>query len=370
MARIGIDARKYFDFGIGTYIQQLVQAFGERASIHNIVLFVAPEESNAIQLPDGMSKVPVDYAKYSIREYVSYGRRVRSEHIELFHEPHYTLPAGLKGRSVVTIHDLIHLKFPQYFNAVQRAYARFMIRHAVNDSGAVIAVSQRTKEDIVERLRISDERIHVIYNGVHRKFRKVDDSRALEQRKQRFRLERPFVLYVGGQKPHKNIGVLLKAFQEAQESFPDLELVFVGERLSEHKALADQARSLGIDSKVKDIGRLHGDELVYLYNLAQVLVIPSLYEGFGLPALEAMACGTPVVVSDRGSLPEIAGNGALVFEAHRADALADTLRQVFNDSTLRAGLIERGLKQAERFSWNITAEQTLRVYESVISSKY
>lgn len=366
MALIGLDGRKYFDFGIGTYIRHLVQAFYELRTSHSFVLFVSPEDKLQIQAPDGMSKVESRYGKYSVGEFVNYGTLIRRQQIDLFHEPHYTLPAGLKGRSVVTIHDLIHLKFPQYFNALQRTYAAFMMRYAVENAGAVIAVSKRTKEDILERFRVPDDRVHVIYNGVSNRFRKNERSDSLEHFKKSYALSEPFILYVGGLKPHKNIPVLLNAFKILRASHKEVNLVFAGEQFFEDVGLSNQAHELGVSNAIKDLGKLEGDDLVSLYNLADVVVLPSLYEGFGFSALETMACGTPVIVSDRGSLPEIVGDGAIIFEAEKPESFAEALKRVLDDTHLQSQLIERGLKQASKFSWKETASKTLQLYESLL----
>lgn len=366
MARIGIDARKYFDYGIGTYIQQLVKAFQHLPSSHSFVLFLAPEDMTRVEPQTGTRTVKSRFGKYSVSEFLNYGAYVRKQGVDLFHEPHYTLPLGLRGRSVVTIHDLIHLKFPEYFNPLRRAYAVFMIRQAVTNAGAVIAVSQKTKEDIAERFGVGDDRIHVIYNGISEQFRKIEHSTVLEYFKKSKGLSKLIVLFVGGLGRHKNIPVLLKAFKLANASKSDLELVFAGERLLENKELTILARELGILGAIKDLGRLNGEELVALYNCADVVVLPSLYEGFGFPALEAMACETPVIVSDRGSLPEVAGDGALSFEAERPDSLAEAVKKILYDSQFRGQLVERGKMRAKQFTWHAAAKKTLALYESLL----
>lgn len=367
MARIGFDARKYFDFGIGTYIRQLTRALPEALPLHSFVLFVSPDDYGRIPSGERMEKVVSDVGKYTIREWLSYGGTIRRRGVELFHEPHYTLPAGLSGNSVVTIHDLIHLKFPEYFSAGARAYAWLMMRHAVQHSGAVIAVSERTKQDIIERFGIREEKIHLVYNGVAKHFRRLEPSEALQQFKRRFSLDKPFVLYVGGFGRHKNISVLLRAFCLLVRKEKGVQLVFAGKRFFEDGDLSREALRLGIESFIKDLGILQDDELVTLYNLASVVVLPSLYEGFGFPALEAMACGTPVVVSDRGALPEIVGDAALIAEAENAESLASAMENLLVDSELRNRLIERGRKRAAGFTWEEAARKTAQVYEKVLN---
>jgi glycosyltransferase involved in cell wall biosynthesis len=366
MARIGIDARKYFDFGIGRYIRQLTLALHEEQPLHSWVLFISPDARGRIPTGERMETVLTDVGKYTLREWLGFGATVRRQQIDLFHEPHYTLPAGLARKSVVTIHDLIHLKFPEYFSPVARTYAWFMMRYAVNNSGAVIAVSEKTKEDILERFDVEQEKIHVIHNGISQQFRRLEPSEALQKFRTRYSLDRPFVLYVGGLGRHKNIPVLLRAFRIVREKEKGLQLVFAGRRFVEAHALVHQARQLGIEDAITDVGMLEDDELVFLYNLASVVVLPSLYEGFGFPALEAMACGTPVVVSDRGSLPEIVGDAAIIVEADRAESFAAALERVLHDADLRDKLRERGLRRASTFTWQEAARKTAQVYDTLL----
>jgi glycosyltransferase involved in cell wall biosynthesis len=367
MARIGIDARKYFDFGIGTYIQRLIESLHQLQIPHSVTLFVSPADRANLQLPSGVNTIETRYGKYSWGEFASYGSDIRKQKIDLFHEPHYTLPRGLNGRSVVTIHDMIHLKFPEFFSTAQRLYASFMIRYAVNNAGAVIAVSQKSKDDLAERFRIDEKRIHVIHNGIGKEFRRILDADILRRFRKSRGLERPFVLYVGGLRPHKNIPVLLKAFTMLRQSKRDLELVFAGDRILENPDLSGLARESGILGLIRDLGRVNGEELVALYNCAEMVVLPSLYEGFGFPALEAMACETAAVVSNKGSLPEVVGEGAAIFEAEQAESLAEVMKRLFDDSEYRRRLCSRGRSQAARFTWDECARKTMAVYDSMLS---
>jgi glycosyltransferase involved in cell wall biosynthesis len=366
MARIGIDARKYFDFGIGTYIQELTRALHDLHPLHSFVLFVAPADVGRIPPMARLQPVVSRYGKYSIGEWLWYARTIRQQRVDVFHEPHYTLPAGLRGKSVVTIHDLIHLIFPEYFSASARSYAWLMMRHAVQHSGAIIAVSECTKRDLVEHFGVREETIHVIYNGVGRHFRRLDDQELLRQFITQHALRKPFLLYVGGLGKHKNIPVLLKAFRLLQEKGMEMDLVFAGKKFFDVADLAAQAHALGITQAIRDLGPLENEHLVTLYNLATVVVVPSLYEGFGFPALEAMACGTPVVVSDRGALPEVAGNAALIFEAKQPESLAAAVEKICADSHVRDRLIEQGKQRAAAFSWEDAARKTAHVYESLL----
>ena len=366
MADIAIDARKYFDYGIGSYIQNLAPALARMNAAHSFTLLVSTADLGRINAPEGWLKKKCDYGKYSVGEIAFLGRAARSAKVDLFHEPHYTLPAGLRGMSVVTIHDLIHLKFPQYFSGLQRRYASAMIRHAVNHAGAIIAVSQKTREDILDAFNVPEERVTVVHHGVRPTFRRLEERGSVERFRKSRGLERPYVLYVGNVKPHKNIPRLLDAFAQVRTRHLDLDLVFAGGSCLEVGALLEQSRRLRITESIRDLQQLSETDLVNAYNGADAVVLPSLYEGFGFPALEAMACGTPVVVSNAGALPEIVGEAALIIDPTNSDEFAQAILGVLDNSEKRSQLIEKGKVRAASFSWETAGRQTLTVYEKVL----
>lgn len=367
MPTIALDGRKYFDFGIGVYIQNLVSEFSSLRPSHRFVLYVSAEDRQKITVPDHWDVRETRYGKYSIGEFISFGQAVRKDGVDLFHEPHFTLPLGLQGRSVVTVHDLIHLKVPQYFSSVQRAYVRFMVRQALRNAGAIIADSENTKNDLVELFGISEDRVAAIHCGVRPFFRPLD-----HQSVRRFRDERglksPYLLFAGNIKPHKNVPTLLRAFSLLHARFPELRLVFTGGECFADAELARLARDLRIAEKITDLGRVGEGELLTAYNGAEALVLPSYYEGFGLPVLEAMSCGVPTVVSTGGSLPEVAGDASIICDPNKAEAFAEAVEAILTDSTLRSKLVDLGKQRSSQFSWRETARQTMIVYERVLSA--
>ncbi|MFH0989694.1 MAG: glycosyltransferase family 1 protein [bacterium] len=363
MAQIALDARKYFDFGIGTYIQSLITGFEQHRDKHDFTLFVPEQDTARIHVDSAIRIIPVPYKKYSLGELFGFKSMMQNYAIDLFHEPHFTLPFGLQKNSVVTIHDLIHLKCSEFFSLPQRMYARQMLSHAVNHSGRILTVSQRTKQDIQEFFSVPEERISVIYNGVGRIFRKIEDEQKLKAFKIRYSLERPFVLYVGNVKPHKNIPLLLMAFSRLRLTYPDLLLVVVGGNLKSDVSLTAMVNELNISHSIKELGQISNDDLVLAYNSAQMLVQPSLYEGFGFPVIEAMACGTPVICSDGGSLPEIAGNAALIISKRSMDGLLDSMTKLLDHNELRLDLIKKGFQNSKRFCWEQTAKETIGMYD-------
>ena len=365
MAVIAIDGRKYFDFGIGTYIQQLVKTLSGLRSAHRFILYSSPSDVSSITLPRRWEIAEANYSKYSISEIGSFGLRIRRDKVDVFHEPHYTLPIGVKNISVVTIHDIIHLRFPGSFGRLQRSYSREMVRHSLRSSRFVITDSEFTKIDILSTFRVAEDKINVIHLGVGEQFKKLKPGRTITEFRQRFGLKRPFVLYVGNVKKHKGIDTLLEALKRIPAK-RDLELVLVGGSISQDPVLQSMAMALGIGDRIRELGRLNDNDLVTAYNAAEVLVMPSRYEGFGLPALEAMACGTPVLVSDAASLPEVVGDAALIFGVGHSAECADGLLRVLNESSLRRTLIRKGAERAKKFPWSQTAARTLELYEKIL----
>ena len=365
-ACIGLDARKYFDLGIGTYIRNLVTSYAELASPHRFVLFVSEEDASRIGAPMNCRIVKVPYGKYSLSELFLFAPRLRREHIDLFHSPHYTLPFGLGRRSVVTIHDLIHLHFLPAPSIAKRFYARAIIRHAVRSAGVVVTDSQFTKSDLLQTIGGDPGKICVIPLAVSAAFRRLNDPARLGQLRERFSISGPFLLYTGSVKPHKNLEMLLSAFSALSREYPALSLVTVGERLSQDHLLAEKIRREDLNGRIRELGYLSEEDLVTIYNAAFIHVLPSVYEGFGLPVLEAMACGAPVVAANAGSIPETAGGAALLFNPVHERSLEEALRNVLSNESLRTDLITRGLGNVQRFSWLETARLTLKVYQSLL----
>ncbi|HTR81634.1 MAG TPA: glycosyltransferase family 1 protein [Bacteroidota bacterium] len=366
MPLIAFDARKYNDFGIGTYIRHLIQEFSIMDSSPDFFLFLNPDAHVEIELPGGWKSSAVRYGKYSIGELLLFGRTVNSSGASLFHSPHYTLPVGIRNNSVVTIHDLIHLRFPQFFSPLQRAYSYGMMYHAIHDSAFVITDSEFTKKDILRSFRVSEEKIVVIHLGVDAAFFRPPPVSFTEEVRTKFNLRRRYILFAGNAKPHKGIPVLLRAFRELSRLYSDVDLVFAGGSANGDTGLQAVGEDHGFEDRVISVGHVSEKELVTLYRSAEMFVLPSLYEGFGLPALEAMACRTPVVVSDAGSLPEVVGDAALVFKSGDSHALSEAMRSLLDQSQLKKELIEKGEKRARHFSWQRTAIKTAEIYRRLL----
>ncbi len=334
--RIGIDARKIADFGIGTYIRGLLGALvAQRPDENDRDTYVAfAPENHARLLPAGIEHVVVDAPHYSIRELVAVGRAADRARIDLFHAPHYVVPFT-SVPFVVTVHDLIHLRHP---NPLARMYARQMIGRAVRRSRRVLTVSETVKGEIVATFGCGDDHVVVTPNGVGLPF--TAEGNVAEGR---------YFLYVGNDKPHKNVDVLVEAFGRIAGA----SLVLTGAAFERFR----DRENVVVSGFVSD------GELAALYRGAIALVTPSREEGFGLPALEAMACGCAVITSNAPSLVEITGDAALHAEP-TIDALADAMQRVASDSVLRGDLARRGIERAKNFTWMRCAERTRAAYRA------
>jgi len=361
MRTVGIDARKYFDYGIGTYVQGLLGEFTRRECGFRFTLFLSPGEMGSVKTAPTWGKVEVPWKKYSMAELLFLGKKAAREGVDLLHIPHYTLPVGFAGPSVVTIHDLIHLRFPQHYSWAHRAYARGVMGHALRTARAIVAVSEFVKNDILSQFRVKPEKIHVVPLAARSGFQPLPKS-SINNFRKRHGLVNPYVLYVGGMGKHKDIPTLMKSFDIVAGHIKNCDLVFAGIPADQGRKHVSSGR---FASRIRFVGRLPGLDLTAAYNAAEVLLMTSTYEGFGLPPLEAMACGTPCVVSDAGSLPEVVGQAAVLCRTGRPGEFADGVMTLLTRSRERNKLIRRGYENLRRFSWRTTATRTLQIYESV-----
>jgi glycosyltransferase involved in cell wall biosynthesis len=248
---------------------------------------------------------------------------------------------------------------------------RPLIPQGARHAKAIIAVSATTKRDLVRTLNVPEEKVHVVYEAAAPQFRPLARDSALESVRHKYGLPPSFILYVGTIEPRKNLVRLMRAFSLVRrQGHESPVLALVGGRGWKNTDILAAAEQLGMDGAVRVLGRVHTQDLVALYNLADLLAFPSLYEGFGLPVIEAMACGTPVVASPNGSLAEIAGTAAEFVDPTQVDSIAEGLHAVLSDAGRRAQLRAAGLEQAARFSWETTARHTRQIYEAVCGSSF
>ncbi len=366
---IGIDARKIGDFGIGTYIRNLVQALGELDRENQYILFVGLQNREILEeLPENFRVVIERSPSYSARELVSLSWRLFRLRLDLYHSTHYVLPAIVPCKAVVTIHDIIHLLYPEFLpSPLAFFYAQRMIRRSLSRGDRIIADSQNTKTDLMEYFDVDGRKIRVVYPGVAESFRSRITQEELDRTLAKFEIERPYLLFVGNPKPHKNLDNVLKAFARALEIHPfEADLVCVGDRSGIEFKVRQRATQLGLADRLKLLGHVDDEALPALYQGATLFLFPTLYEGFGLPVVEAMASGVPVITSNTSALKEVAEGYAHLVNPLDVEEIAKAIAQCTADQVHRDALISLGSRRAEDFRWTRTAEQTLEVYNSAL----
>ena len=368
--RIGIDARKLHDFGIGTYIRNLLRELAELDRQNEYVLLTRPQDTDVVEsLGENFRALANRSGPYSISEQVSIPLAVRRERLDLFHATHYVLPALTPSKTVVTIHDCIHLMFPDYLgHRLAYAYARASLYTAAHKSDRVFTVSEQSKRDILKFFKIRPEKIVVTPNAIDDRFKVPPSEEHVLQTRERYQLSHSYLLYVGNIKPHKNLERLIEAFHLVRsEGRSELELLIIGDEISKLQSLRRAVHKYDIHRYVRFLGYVPDKTLAVLYRLASVFVFPSLYEGFGLPPLEAMASGTPVVTSNVSSLPEVVGDAAVLVDPYHAEAIADGILAVLRSAHLREELRQRGLRRVEEYSWKRSVQRVRQVYGEVLS---
>ncbi|MBP9865186.1 MAG: glycosyltransferase family 4 protein [Candidatus Omnitrophica bacterium] len=365
---IGVDARMIRHTGIGTYLRGILGEWKDLPRHEMPLLFGNPElcRQAAVGYECSRFNPPI----YSIQEQLFYTPALKR--CQLWHAPHYNIPLRVPAetRLVVTIHDLIHWIFrKEFFSPLQAGYASFMLTRAVQSASHVITVSENTKQDLVRYFGADPRQVTVTYEAVSPMFRPLQDSQAVSAAKQRLGVSGKYFLYVGSLKPHKNVLSLLRAFRKLRaEHKLEAGLVLAGRKDKKYPRGYEELAELQDGEGVFHRTGISDEDLVALYNGALALVHPSLYEGFGLTLLEAMACGTPVAALRVASIPEVTGEAAYLLDPEDPKAFMHALLRLEQDTGYREALAQKGLQRAKQFSWKKTAEQTWAVYQKVIKS--
>ena len=325
--RVAIDARKLHDFGIGTYIRNLLRHLARIDQTSEYVLLCAAADMDvAPTLGPNFRTVLEPSPNYSLREQWHVPIVLRRERPDVYHSPHYVLPAAVMSPSVVTIHDCIHLMFPQYLpNRRSYLYARTMMWAAAKRADAILTVSEASKRDILRFFDVKPEKVVVVHNA-------IDEIR--------------------------------------RGDFEEMKLLILGDEISKMPALRRAVHQHHLHKHVRFLGYVADETLASLYRLAAVFVFPSIYEGFGLPPLEAMACGAPVVTSNVSSLPEVTGDAAVLVDPHDTSSIVQGVRRVLSDPVFANQLRQRGPVRARQFSWERSVAKTRDLYERVASGRW
>lgn len=358
-----VDARGLRISGIGRYLREVLAGLlqDERFGHIKILGDVAEVEEFLVSenAEDRASVVPFRYGFYSVRAQVAWRALERRGALEVDAAffPHYDAPWSVPPRSVVTVHDLTHLKVPEAFAAWQRAAARVLLRRVTTHASRVIAVSNSTARDLLQEFPQTEGKIEVIPNGVTSCFLS-SSAPGSSPAATALLPDAPYMLCVGNRKPHKNLRAAVEVLALLRREQPDLRLVIVGPVYPGWDEVVARANTLGIRDAVIEIPPADDVVLRELYTNCSVFLFPSLYEGFGLPLLEAMACGAPVVASNRASIPEVVSNAGLLVDPRDYRAMADAVLRVIDNTDLRRALRCRGKERVEHFSWEKAAQST------------
>lgn len=344
--KVAFDARMVRHSGIGTYTRGILNVLLKDTDF-DWTLFGDPEKLAAFPARKVAARFPI----YSLREQLFFPGLLAKEKPDLVHIPHYNAPLAWRGPMVVNIHDLIHLRFPP--SRAAYLYAKTVLKAVCRRARIVLTISEHTKKDLVEVLGADERKIRMTIPGVDPEF--FETAPRAER-------QEPYLLYVGNVRPVKNVAVLLEAFREARRRAPDMALVVAGKDF-----MPETTRAYRNEPGLRFLGELPHGRLRGLYAGARMFVFPSLYEGFGLPPLEAMAAGVPVVCSKATSLPEVTGDAAVLFDPRNASELTSILVRLWKDDAERGKMAEKGRMRAREFTWERCAEQVASAYREALA---
>ncbi len=378
---IGFDATAAWTQGggIGRYTRELLTALLDENDALHFKIFAAKAESPLPVVMPQFSRPGVSFrevpftAKWLYRLWyrlrLPLPTQLFTGNIDLFHSPDFVLPpvAGAIP-TLLTVHDLSFAYFPETFTVALVDYLNRVVPWSVRRASHILADSVSTKRDLMSLYQTPEEKITVLYSGVNEIFQPVHDKDRLRQVCSKYGIgDEPFILTVGTLQPRKNVQMLVRAFASHTVPGSSHRLIIAGAKGWLYEQLLEYVRRMGLDRRVRFVGFVDDDDLPALYSAANLFAFPSLYEGFGLPILEAMACGTPVISSDASSLPEVTGDAGLLVAPQDEAAWAQSLAQLIGDEALRERLRAKGFEQAKRFSWRASARQLLGIYERLLA---
>ncbi|BAY33761.1 group 1 glycosyl transferase [Nostoc carneum NIES-2107] len=371
MLNIGFDATAIPSnrVGAGNYIFSLVQSLSKVDIKNNYYIFAKAEHIQEWRISNpNFHFITVDISSKALRllwEQTGLPLAIKRWRIEILHSPHYTAPIIKPCKSVVTFCDMTFQLIPEKHRPIQRIFFPLMMSWNAQHADKLIAISESTRQDAIRLLKIEANKIITIPLAANKNFRVLPNS-DIEQICNRYNLKhKKYIYYVGALEPRKNVPILIEAYAKIAADFIDIPLVIVGKKAWMYDEIFERVSSLGLQDRVHFLGHIPEPDLIGLYNGSRVFVYPSIYEGFGLPVLEAMQCGTPVVTTNISSMPEVAGDAAILIAPDDTQGLANALQQLLLDDNLVNQLSQQGLARATKFSWDICAEETRKVYESL-----
>lgn len=377
--KVALDLRRITEFGVGTYTRNIVRALARLDSENEYFLLGPPQKVTEIgPLPPRFTNVPLLDDGTSAKGYVEFRASLKRLQCDLVHIPHlFWMPRNLPCPYVITVHDVLeHMYRARDRSSLRRSLHFHLTRRVLRGAGRILAVSNFTKKEIEKLFGIPGSQIEVVYNAIDERFLHGHATEADRQiLAERYLVTYPFLLYAGRISPHKNLVRIIEAFSalraelEKENKFSDLKLIIIGDELSKHPDLRRTVIRSGVQNDVRFMGFVPIEMLRIFYDAAKIFVFPSLYEGFGLPPLEAMAHGTPVVTSNTSSLPEVVGHAAVLVNPENVFEIMRALHRLLLDQSVREKIKQRSYDQAKKFSWESSAQKVLDVYRQVAGSK-
>ena len=374
--RVAIDIRRISEFGVGTYTRNAIRTLARLDHTTEYFLLGIPGKLGDIEaLPSNFVTVPTHPNEFSLNSYLELNRILRHYNVDLLHVPHlFWKPQSVPCPYVVTVHDLLdHLYKVNSASWIKRTLHFEFTQRVLHHAARIFAVSNFSKKDTERLFHVPGDKIEVIYNAIDDRFSQghaTDADRKLIV--ERYQVTYPFLLYAGRISPHKNVIRIIEAFAALkaelakEDQYSDLKLIIIGDELAKHPDLRRAVIKTRMQNDVRFLGFVPIGVLRIFYDLAKVFVFPSLYEGFGLPPLEAMAHGTPVVTSNTSSIPEVVGNAAVMVNPENVFEIMHALHRVLCDRSVREKLKARGMLQAQQFSWDNSVRRMLEVYHEVV----
>ena len=373
--KVAIDIRRISDFGVGTYIRNVVRTLGRLDPKNEYVLLGTPGRIHDMgALPPNFTHIECPDNDYSPSSYFEFHRTLRQVGANVLHVPHlFWIPQGIPCPYVVTVHDLLDYLYRSNSTSQVKRFAHFYFtKRVLNQAARIFAVSKFSKADTVRLFGVPEKKVEVVYNAIDDRFRQGHASAADKLMiAERYQVNYPFVLYAGRISPHKNVVRIIEAFSllkselAKDDAYPDLKLIIIGDEVSRHPDLRRAVIKGRVQQDVRFLGFVPIDILRIFYDAAKVFIFPSLYEGFGLPPLEAMSHGTPVITSNTSSLPEVVGNAAVLVNPENVFEIQRALQRVLLDQSLREKLKARGEEQTRKFSWQSSVGRMLQIFQEV-----
>lgn len=376
MIKVGIDGRAaswYRDTGLGTYSYQLLNSLNNIDKTNQYLIFLPEENKLDISFNNNFTGTQIfQERRNNFWDEVNIPVILKNTDVELYHVPQngVGMPKEKNCHFVITLHDVIPCKMPETVSEKYLDIFSNVMPEILSKCDGVITVSDFSKNDIASQFHFPKDKIYVTHLAGESIYHPINLKYCKTFIKEKYKIENDFILYVGGFSPRKNILSLINAFSKLQDVYKKkINLVIVGHKGKSYEIYKNRIEELNLESLVIFPGYIPIDELPYFYNAAEIFVYPSFYEGFGLPPIEAMSCGTPVIASNVTSMPEVLQDAAILIAPSDVDGLCASMNDILNDEQLKNTLILKGFKRASSLSWDKTALETIEIYKKILEDK-